>query len=231
MAPVSSLFLVELDGMQQSAVDLTDPAYLVFDYVRRVGDVIDAMPAGPLRVLHIGGAAMTLARYVDHMRPRSLQVVLEPATEVTEHVLEEAPLPPDARIEIRPVTGQVGIKDMRTASQDVVILDAFADGIVPSELTSSAFVAEVRRVLAPGGVFVTNLVDRPPYPRVRPFVESARNLGGLLIVVEPATMKGRREGNMVIVCGAVPPGAFDDSGEGGYRVFRGAAVSKVFGVR
>ncbi len=228
---MSSLFLVELDGMQQSAVDLADPARLIFDYARRVGDVIDAMPAGPLRVLHIGGAAMTLPRYVDHMRPRSLQVVLEPAIDVIDHVLEEAPLPPGIRIDIRPVTGQVGIKELRTASQDVVILDAFEDGVVPPELTSAAFVAEVRRVLAPGGVFVTNLIDCPPYPRVRPFVETARNFGGLLIVVEPATMKGRREGNMVIVCGAVPPGAFDDSGEAGYRVFRGAEVADAFSVR
>ncbi len=226
---MSDLFLLDLDGMQQSAVDLDDPTKLVFDYIRRIADLIDAMPEGPLRVLHVGGAAMTLARYVAHMRPRSPQIVLEPNTDVIERVRSEAPLPPRSGIKVRPVLGQDGIKEIRDGSQDVVILDAFFEGLVPQELTSAAFVAEVRRVLAPGGVFVTNLVDRPPYPRVRPFVAVARDLGGLVVVVEPATLKGRREGNMIIACGAVPAAAYAAESPMEYRVFRGQAVADAFG--
>lgn len=75
------LYILDLDDMQQSAVDLGDPTRLVFDYVRRIGDLLDVMPAGPLRVLHVGGAAMTLPRYVAATRPRSAQIVLEPATD------------------------------------------------------------------------------------------------------------------------------------------------------
>lgn len=225
----SDLFVLELDGLQQSAVDRDDPTRLVFDYVRRIGDLVDAMPEGPLRVLHVGGAAMTLPRYVAHVRPRSPQVVLEPDTAVIARVEAEVPLPPRSGIEVRPVTGQQGIAVIRDGSQDLVILDAFDRGVVPEDLTSPAFVAEVRRVLAPGGVFVTNLVDRPPYPRVRPFVAAARALGGLIVAVEPATLKGRREGNMVIACGGVPPGAFGDPDQQEYRVFRGAAVADAFG--
>ena len=56
------VYVLELDDMQQSAVDLGDPTRLVFDYMRRVGNVIDRMPPGPVRVLHVGGAAMTLPR-------------------------------------------------------------------------------------------------------------------------------------------------------------------------
>ena len=64
-----------IDGVPQSHVDLDDPGYLEFEYVRRLGHVIDlAAPAGqPLRVLHLGAGALTLARYVAATRPASRQ--------------------------------------------------------------------------------------------------------------------------------------------------------------
>jgi len=76
-------WLLRLDGMDQSFVDLADPTRLEFDYVRRMGDVVDAWEptGGAVRVVHVGGAGLTLPRYVAATRPRSAQVVLEPAAE------------------------------------------------------------------------------------------------------------------------------------------------------
>ena len=223
------LYVLEMDDMQQSAVDLGDPTRLVFDYMRRVGDVIDRLPPGPVRVLHIGGAAMTLPRYVHATRPRSAQIVLEPSVEVIERVRSEAPLPPRSGIKVRPVDGKSGIGDVRDGFADLVILDAFDCGRTPAELTSAAFVDEVRRVLAPSGVFVANLVDRAPFARVRDFVAGARVLDSLTIGVEPATMKGRRPGNLVIACGAVPESPFGAPSPMAYRIFTGRAVADSFG--
>lgn len=223
------LYILDLDDMQQSAVDLGDPTRLVFDYVRRIGDLLDVMPPGPLRVLHVGGAAMTLPRYVAATRPRSAQIVLEPATEVVERVRAEAPLPPRSGIKVRPVDGETGILAVRDGSQDVVVLDAFAGGRVPESLTSAGFVEQVGRVLAPNGMFVANLVDRPPYPRVRAFVAAVRTLGEVAVGAEPATLKGRREGNLVVASGEVPAGAFGEPSPLAYRVFRGRAVADAFG--
>ena len=83
MVPASrpGSYLLRMSGMDHSHVDLTDPTRLEFHYVRRLADVIDALtPAGePMRVVHVGGAGMTLPRYVAATRPRSAQVVLEPA--------------------------------------------------------------------------------------------------------------------------------------------------------
>src|SRR4051794_41925034 len=56
-------WLVSVDGVAQSYVDLDDPAYLEFDYVRRFGDVVDRLPPGPVEALHIGGGAGTPPRY------------------------------------------------------------------------------------------------------------------------------------------------------------------------
>ncbi|MFC6345166.1 spermidine synthase, partial [Nocardioides hankookensis] len=46
-------FVLRMSGMDQSHVDLDDPTRIVFDYVRRLADVVDAVaPAGvPLRVV------------------------------------------------------------------------------------------------------------------------------------------------------------------------------------
>lgn len=223
------LYILEMDGMQQSAVDLGDPRKLVFDYMRRIADLIDAMPQEHLRVLHVGGAAMSLARYVAATRPRTRQVVLEPAADVIEQVRAEAPLPKGSGIKIRPVTGQEGIKEIRDGAFDLIILDAFDGGLVPDDLTAAPFVNEVRRVLAPEGVFVSNLVDAPPFTAIRNFVALARDLGSPVIGMEPATLKGRRSGNVIVACGAVPPRPFGTPSPLEYRVWRGRELSDSFG--
>ncbi|MFE4001879.1 spermidine synthase [Nocardioides sp. YIM B13467] len=223
------VYVLELDAMQQSAVDLGDPTRLVFDYMRRIGDVIDRLPPGPARVLHVGGAAMTLPRYVHATRPRSAQIVLEPSVEVIERVRSEAPLPPRSGIKVRPVDGKSGIGGVRDGFADLVILDAFDGGRTPDELVSAAFVEDVRRVLAPSGVFVANLVDRAPFAQARDFIAAARDLGGMVVGVEPATMKGRRPGNLVILCGTVPDSPFGSPSPLEYRIFTDRAVADSFG--
>src|SRR3954452_16679737 len=68
-----------LDGTPQSHVDLDDPSYLDFEYVRRLGHVADlaAPPGKPLQALHLGGGGLTLPRYIASTRPRSTQQVVE----------------------------------------------------------------------------------------------------------------------------------------------------------
>ncbi len=72
-------WMLLIDGVPQSHVDLDDPEYLDFEYVRRLGHVIDtaAPPAQPLDVLHLGAGALTLARYVTATRPGSGQLAVE----------------------------------------------------------------------------------------------------------------------------------------------------------
>lgn len=218
--------------MEQSAVDRDDPTHLVFDYMRRIGDLIDAIqpsaPA-PIRVLHVGGAAMALPRYVAATRPGSAQIVLEPDEILIAQVRVEAPLPRRSGIKVRAIDGATGIRQVRDASQDLVILDAFDNAAVPEELTSADFVGEVSRVLVSGGVFVANLVDRVPFARVRSLLAAARSLGPVLVGAEPSTVKGRRPGNVLVACGGVPRAAFGSPSRLEYRIFEGRAVRDTFG--
>ncbi len=197
-------FVLRMDGHDQSLVDLDDPGRLDFDYVRRIGDVLDSwgVPGAPARVLHVGGAALTLPRYVAHTRPRSAQVVLEPNVEVTELVRRELPLPPRSGIKVRPVDGRAGLLAFRDDALDLIVVDAFADGRVPGDLVTVECAAAYARVLVADGLLLINLVDAAPFAWTRRVVAAMRTaLPTQLVSAEPATLRARRPGNLLLVAG------------------------------
>src|SRR3954470_24948322 len=101
---------VVLDGQPQSAVDLEHPERLDFEYVQHLALCIDTLaPEGLLRVTHVGGAGLTLPRWVQATRPGSPQVVLEPDAALTEAVRRELPLPRGHRIRVRPLDRVAGV--------------------------------------------------------------------------------------------------------------------------
>jgi hypothetical protein len=191
-------WLLLLDRIRQSYVDLDDPLYLDFEYVQTFAGILDALPEGQLAITHIGGGAATLARYVAVSRPGSAQIILEPDEALTATVRAQLPFPRGARIRIRPQDGRTGTAGLKDASADVVVLDAFHGGRVPTELTTVEFVTDVARVLAPGGVFLANIADGPPLTYVRRFAATVRSaLPETLLRADPAVLKGRRFGNIV----------------------------------
>ncbi|NPC97900.1 fused MFS/spermidine synthase [Nocardioides sp. zg-DK7169] len=230
-------YVLRLDGHDQSHVDLDDPTRLAFDYVRRIGDVLDACaPAGePVRVVHVGGAAMTLPRYVAATRPRSAQIVLEPATEVTDLVRAELPLPPRSGIKVRPVDGRTGLAALREDSADVVVVDAYAEGRVPGDLVTREAAALAARALGEHGLLLLNLADRAPFAWTRRVVAAVRDsLPHLMLSAEPATLRARRGGNLLLVAarGPVPLEELTRraaSSPAPYRVLDAGQVSDSFG--
>lgn len=229
-------FVVRMDGMDQSLVDLDDPTHVAFDYVRRLADVVDVQaPQGTaLRVVHVGGGGLTLPRYVAATRARSSQVVLEPDEQLLALVRERLPLPPRSGIRVRPVEGRAGLATLGDGSAQLVILDAFAAGRIPADLVTREFFADVRRVLVAGGRLAANLVDRAPFPHARRAIAAIRvEFADVLVAAEPATLRGRRQGNLVVVAGATVPtaelSARSASSAAPYRVLHAAAVSDSLG--
>ena len=88
-------------------------------------------PGTPLRAVHLGGAGLTLPRYVAATRPTSWQVVLEPDGPLTELVRRELPLPRRSGIKVREVDGRTGVAALRDDAAQLVVVDAFADARVP----------------------------------------------------------------------------------------------------
>ncbi|MFJ7078038.1 spermidine synthase [Streptomyces sp. NPDC098781] len=191
-----------IDGAPQSHVDLDDPAYLSFEYQRRLGHVIDlvAPPGRPLHAVHLGGGALTLARYVAATRPRSTQQVVERDAALVQLVRRELPLDPAARIRVRSTDARDGLAKVPDGWADLVVADVFSAARTPAHLTSTEFLDDVRRVLKPGGVYAANLADGPPLRHLRGQIATAADrFGELALLADPAVLRGKRFGNAVLV--------------------------------
>lgn len=185
----------------QSYVDPDDPLRIEFDYVRWLADAVDALaPDGErIRAVHVGGALMTLPRYIAATRPSSAQIVLEPDRELTGFVRRHVPLPKRSGIKVRDVDGRSGIAALRDGYTQFVIVDAFAGSQVPAELTTTEFFAEAARV-TDHGVLLINITDQGPLSYTRRVLAGITGVfDQVALCAEPATLKGRRFGNIVIV--------------------------------
>ena len=196
---------VMMDGSPQSHVNLADPGSLGFEYIAHFAAVIDTVPPGPLGITHVGGAGLTLARYVNAERPGSPQIVLEPNVELTELVRRELPLPRQHRIRVRPLDGLTGIAQLADASADVVVLDAYANGRVPAELTTVEFLTDAARVLRPSGTLLVNIADEPNKAFLRRvYAGLVTVFGQVALIGTHEILKGRRFGNTVAVASGYP---------------------------
>jgi spermidine synthase len=195
-------WMLLVDGTPQSHVDLVDPTHLEFEYVRRMGHVLDLAgdTGAPLDALHLGGGALTLPRYLAVTRPGSQQRVVEIDQPLTDLVRAHLPLPRGARIRVRAADAREGLAATRTASMDVVVTDVFAGARTPAHLTTLEFVAEAHRVLRPGGVYLANVADGPALRFLRGQAATLRAIfASVCLLAEPGTMRGRRFGNVVAV--------------------------------
>lgn len=208
-----------IDGILQSEVDLGDPRHLEVEYMRRLGHLADlAAPTGmPLDVLHLGGGALTLARYVEATRPGSRQLAVESNATVAALVSRRLPVARYGRAEPNrtepgrawPGTGEIGIlvADARAAlerlpagSFDVLVVDVFAGAQTPAHLTSVEFTVAGARVLRPSGIYAVNVGDGPPLAHARGRVAAVRSVfAHVCVLAEPAVLRGRRFGNLVVV--------------------------------
>lgn len=195
-------WVLMVDGTPQSHVDLADPTHLEFEYVRRMGHVLDlaAPPGTPLDVVHLGGGALTLPRYLAATRPGSKQRVVEIDQALTDLVRDLLPLPRGARVRVREGDARAALGTLHPGSADVVVTDVFAGARTPAHLTTVEFAREVARVLRPGGTYVANVADGPPLRYARGQVATLRAVfGSVCLLAEPGTMRGRRFGNLVAV--------------------------------
>jgi spermidine synthase len=215
---------LRVDGIPQSHVDLDDPGYLEFEYMRRLGHLADlAAPAGePLRVLHLGGGGLTLARYVAATRPGSPQLAVDVDAALVDLVRRLLPLDQPgrrtaagraaaarggagragagaARIRVRVGDARAVLQEVRAASFDLVVADLFAGARTPAHLTTVEFAAAAAAALSPAGIFAANLGDGPPLTHARNRVATVRAVfPHACLIADPAVLRGRRFGNLVL---------------------------------
>ncbi|WP_326683411.1 fused MFS/spermidine synthase [Streptomyces microflavus] len=150
-----------LDGLRHSYVDVEDPTYLRFGYVRAIAAVVDTtFPAGePLAAHHIGGGGLTFPRYLAAARPGTRSLVSEIDGGVVRIDREQLDLGASTGIDVRVEDGRLGLKRLEADSRDLVVGDAFGGVSVPWHLTTTEALRDVHRALKDDGLYAANLID------------------------------------------------------------------------
>ncbi|WP_295839190.1 fused MFS/spermidine synthase [uncultured Microbacterium sp.] len=199
-----------VDGTPQSHVDLDDPTHLHFEYVARMGAVIDRlrMPGQPLTAVHLGAGALTLPRYVEATRPGSRQQVIELEPALWDLVRENLPLPRGAAVRVRIGDARAGLSRLPaalTGAVDLLVSDVYSGAQTPAHLTTVEFYRAAAGLLAPDGVLLVNVSDGPGLAFARRQVATVREvLPEVIVLAEVQVLKGRRFGNLVVAASAAP---------------------------
>lgn len=150
-----------LDGLRHSYVDLDDPTYLDFVYVRAIASALDTAfaPGMVLDAYHLGAGALTVPRYLAAVRPGTRSLVSEIDGGVARAGAERLGAEVGEGIDVRVEDGRVGLSGLPSASRDLVVGDAFGGVSAPWHLATREAVTEVDRVLRDHGVYAANLID------------------------------------------------------------------------
>lgn len=200
-------WMLTIRGVPQSYVDLDDPTYLDFEYMRMLGDVVDFLGAGdePLDAVHVGGAGCTLARYIAATRPGSRQVVYELDGALVQLVRDQLSLKNVRGLKIRIEDGRQGLTGLPDEADDLVVLDAFSGAEMPAALATVEFFYDVWRVLRKDGVFLINVADGSRLPFARRMAATIQEVfPHTFLLGEPGVLRGRRFGNLVLAGSRLP---------------------------
>lgn len=201
-------WVLSIDGTPQSHIDLTDARSLHFDYVARMGNIIDlAFPAQQsITALHLGAGGMTIPRYVEATRPGSRQQVVEIERELVDFVRTVCPLPQSASIRFRYGDAREIVEKLPgglVGAVDLVVVDVYRGSRTPAHVTSVEFYERLRRLLRPDGIVLANLSDGPPLTFTRnQFATLRYAFGSVFGVAEYGVAAGKRFGN-IVACAAL----------------------------
>ncbi|MCU1517148.1 MAG: spermidine synthase [Pseudarthrobacter sp.] len=223
----STGWLLKINGVMSSHIDLADPLFLDFEYMRWMAALIESRwPAAPgkagpkgkvpgsqvpanqgpkLRGLHLGGGACSLARYFHAAYPDARQVVVELDGKLADYVRGWFDLPKAPLLRLRVGEAREVTETLTPDTRDFIIRDVFAGSLTPRPLTTAEFTGHIKRVLAPGGIYVVNSGDAPDLKNAREDAATiAAAFGHTVIIADPAMLKGRRYGNMVMAGSDTP---------------------------
>ena len=160
-----SLRYLRFDNSLQSAIDLNNPLDQMFRYTSflHLGVVANPQAARALFIGLGGGSAPT--KFL-HDYP-SLQAV--DAVEIDPEVVKVArdffALPKDPRLRVITQDGRLFVEQTgraiargQTVPYDLVVIDAYSESTIPYHLTTLEFLQLVRKILAPDGVVVSNII-------------------------------------------------------------------------
>ncbi|MEU8222527.1 fused MFS/spermidine synthase [Kribbella sp. NPDC048915] len=196
-----------LDQLRHSYVDLDDPTYLEFEYIRSFAAAIDGTWAEkqPLDVLHVGGGGLTMARFLTATRPGSKHQVYEIDQAVVDIDKRELGVRTGPELAVTVKDGRLGVRDEATDSRDLVIMDAFSGVSVPWHLTTREVMSDVRRALRPEGLYLINVIDYGAAKFAKAEIATAQAVfPHVAVIARTDELAGEGGGNFVVAASDQP---------------------------
>lgn len=205
-------FSLVIDGTTQSHVNPQAPRDLQLDYVRAIAALIDtAFPViRPLTVMHLGGGALTIPRYVAATRADSRQRVVELHGELLDFVLENLPLKHAPGPDIDLVVGDArAVVEWRARSErhtwNLIVVDVFSGSIAPRHVSTAEFYAMADELLTPDGAVIVNTLTSQGLDFTYDAVATLSSLFPHIVAIAPqAVADGERVGNVVLAASHRP---------------------------
>jgi protein-L-isoaspartate O-methyltransferase len=184
--------LLRQNDMDASYVDLADARHLEFNYLRWIRIVLRAFDAH--RVVHVGGAACTLARALLAEDRTGRHEVVEVDQRVFDIARAHLGLRRQPALKLRVGDGRAAVAAHADGSADAIVVDAFVGARVPRHLVTSEAISGFVRV-AP--LTVVNVVDTAGLP-------DTRAIAAALAEAYPhvAAFSGARRGGNVVLFGS-----------------------------
>jgi spermidine synthase len=149
-----------LDNLVHSYVDLENPLHIEYQYEKIYADVLKwrFKREAAFSALTIGGGGYTFPRYMEAFYPNALLSVVEIDPEITRIARRYLGLPDHTRIRSYNTDGRWFVINCRE-KYDVIFIDAYNDLSIPYHLTTREFAGQIKNILNPGGILLTNIID------------------------------------------------------------------------
>jgi len=149
-----------LDNLVHSYVNLQDPLHIEYQYERIYAEVLKWRFGKDqyFKSLAIGGGGYTFPRYMEAYYPKAQLDVVEIDPEVTKIVYKYLGLPGDTRIRSYNNDGRWFVMNCKD-KYDVIFADAYNDLSIPYHLTTKEFAQQLRDIMTPQGIMLTNIID------------------------------------------------------------------------
>lgn len=203
-------WVLEINGMESSHIVLDDPRALDFEYMRWLVAVLEPhvdahLDPAKLRITHLGGGACSMARYLADVYPESRNTVVELDAKLADYVREWFDLPKAPTLKIRVGEARAVTETFTPASRDIIIRDVFAGYITPHPLTTLEFTQIVEKSLDSRGLYIINCGDNRDLAGARAEAAAIASVFEYTCAVaDPAMLKGRRRGNIILAGSHAP---------------------------
>ncbi len=202
----TSLKAMVLDNLIHSYVCLEDPLHIEYEYERIYSDVLKwkFKKDENFKSLTIGGGGYTFPRYMEVVYPKAQIDVVEIDPEVTNIVYKHLGLSADTRIKSFNTDGRWFVMNCKE-KYDLIFTDAYNDLSIPYHLTTKEFVAQLKSILNPDGLIMSNIIDNfqvgaflPSYIRTLREVFGPKNV--YLLSVSP-NFEDTRISTFIVIAG------------------------------